>query len=425
MTQQTPTRPSAAYPPQRRAPQRRRRRRRHPYAHLVKPGLIALGVLLAVIFLIADFNSFDLDADIPKEIAAEYGGQFQVPGQAVLEGGLLFKTEKDAKITLKEPLDTQTLGDQEVTFRVRAESRWLLFFARSFETTVKRTVTVRDTTAPVITLVTPETPSTLPGGKYVEEGFTATDNMDGDVTAQVTSRQEGDQVIYTVTDSAGNTATVVRDIRYREGPAANGKVIYLTFDDGPGIYTEELLDILAKYNVKATFFVVNTDYTSIIGRIAREGHTVGVHSYSHRLKQIYQSEDAFFADMEQMQEVIIANGGRRTNILRFPGGSSNELSRYNPGIMTRLSKAVGQHGYYYFDWNVDSNDASTAKTAEQVFENVKAGVMSRENSVVLQHDIKEFSVDAVEMIIVWGLENGYTFMPLDPSAPGCHHKIFN
>ena len=74
---------------------------------------------------------------------------------------------------------------------------------------------------------------------------------------------------------------------------------------------------------------------------------------------------------------------------------------------------------------MDSKDAGGARTAQQVFENVKAGVSTRKSSVVLQHDIKEYSVDAVEMILQWGLENGYTFRALDPSSPGCHHKIAN
>jgi len=232
-------------------------------------------------------------------------------------------------------------------------------------------------------------------------------------------------VVYTATDSSGNTATAVRQILYREGTQANGKVIYLTFDDGPGKYTDKLLDVLAKYNVKVTFFVVGTDYPSIMKRIAEEGHAIGVHSYTHRLKLIYQSEDHFFTDMEQMQELIVKYTGKRTNLLRFPGGSSNRLSDYNPGIMSRLSKSVVERGYYYFDWNVDSCDASRADTPEEVFQYVKEGCEGREKSVVLQHDIKDYSVDAVEMILKWGLENGYTFLPLDPSAPGCHHKISN
>jgi len=409
---------------QRPANPRRRRRKRHPYAHLVKPALIAFAVLVLLVLAIVDYCSFKLVADTDTVITAEFGQEFSTPDLGAKLRCGIFGIEADATVTVDSRVDTSSLGDKTVQCRLEGKGLWLLF-PRTLQETVNVTVRVVDTTAPVITLRTSDTPSTLKGAPYVEEGFTATDACDGDVTALVTAKQEGDQVFYSVTDSSGNTATAVRQILYREGTQANGKVIYLTFDDGPGKYTDKLLDVLAKYNVKVTFFVVGTDYPSIMKRIAEEGHAIGVHSYTHRLKLIYQSEDHFFTDMEQMQELIVKYTGKRTNLLRFPGGSSNRLSDYNPGIMSRLSKSVVERGYYYFDWNVDSCDASRADTPEEVFQYVKEGCEGREKSVVLQHDIKDYSVDAVEMILKWGLENGYTFLPLDPSAPGCHHKISN
>ena len=93
--------------------------------------------------------------------------------------------------------------------------------------------------------------------------------------------------------------------------------------------------------------------------------------------------------------------------------------------MTRLTKRLEQDGYQYFDWNVDSNDAGGAKSAEEVFNNVTKGVSARTNSVVLQHDTQDFSVDAVERIIAWGLCNGYTFKALDKDSPTCHHGVNN
>lgn len=93
--------------------------------------------------------------------------------------------------------------------------------------------------------------------------------------------------------------------------------------------------------------------------------------------------------------------------------------------MTRLTQAVRENGFYYFDWNVDSKDASSAKTSNDVYKNVIEGVNKRDISVVLQHDIKGYSVKAVERIIVWGLSNGYTFLPLELNSPVCHHKIKN
>jgi peptidoglycan/xylan/chitin deacetylase (PgdA/CDA1 family) len=93
--------------------------------------------------------------------------------------------------------------------------------------------------------------------------------------------------------------------------------------------------------------------------------------------------------------------------------------------MTRLTKSLLEQGYQYFDWNVSSNDAGGARTAEQVYNNVIKGISGNRNSVVLQHDTHGFSVDAVENIIVWGLRNGYTFAPLTNDSPTCRHPVQN
>ena len=113
-------------------------------------------------------------------------------------------------------------------------------------------------------------------------------------------------------------------------------------------------------------------------------------------------------------------------LTRFPGGSSNTISRdYNKGIMSRLTKTLTEMGYTYFDWNVDSDDAGRARSAEEVFENITKGALYYKNSVVLQHDTKGYSIDAIERLIVWGLVNGYTFQPLTAESPTCHHPVLN
>jgi hypothetical protein len=112
-------------------------------------------------------------------------------------------------------------------------------------------------------------------------------------------------------------------------------------------------------------------------------------------------------------------------MVRFPGGSSNTVSSFNPGIMTRLAQALGEKGFYYFDWNVSSGDAGLVDTRDEVFNNVIQGIKGRSASVVLQHDSHWYSVQAVEKIIVWGLVNGYTFLPMNENSPGCHHRIRN
>ena len=303
--------------------------------------------------------------------------------------------------------------------------------------TVQRNIRYDDPAAPDI-LLEGGAELTIPGGKpYQEPGFSATDNVDGDVTTLVQVSGTVDAyrpgvypITYTVTDAWGNTATVTRnvtvEVNLKNPTASTGKIIYLTFDDGPGKYTGQLLDVLAKYDAKASFFVVSSGNMAITQRMVNEGHTVAIHSATHNYASIYASDEAFFADLYRMQEIIAANCGQTTYLMRFPGGSSNSVSAaYNKGIMSRLVKAVREKGFCYFDWNVDSRDAGGAKTAEEVFANVVKGIEGKNTAVVLQHDIYDYSVDAVERIIVWGLANGYVFLPLTEGSPSCAHGTVN
>lgn len=275
------------------------------------------------------------------------------------------------------------------------------------------------------------------------DNYTAEDDLDGDVTSRVivdgkvdTSRNGDYTLVYRVTDSYGNEAETTRIVHVTDRPpnAAepdSAKVIYLTFDDGPYKYTDELLDILKKYNVKATFFTTACyGYKECIRREFEEGHTVAIHTYTHDYAKIYSSTEAFWADIEAQNDLIEQMTGHRTNLFRFPGGSSNTISaNYCPGIMTELVNQAAARGYEYFDWNVTSGDSGETTVTEVVLENVKRIVAQNAEygakSIVLQHDIKDFSVAAVEDIIKWGLENGYMFLPLSASSPKSHHGINN
>lgn len=339
--------------------------------------------------------------------------------------------------------------DGDLTHRVvRTETKEKIIYTvtDSFgnETVVERKIVYRDPEAPVMKLKGAKRHTMIVGQVYVEMGCTAIDNLDGDlservqVSGTVDRYAPGEYVLtYTVSDSFGNTSSIKRTVCVEPwDPASgempflsepNGKIIYLTFDDGPGKNTPRLLDVLKKYNVKATFFVVNTHYIDTIKRTAAEGHTVAIHTATHVYKDIYASEDAYFHDLNTMEQIILEHTGQKSSILRFPGGSSNRSSSFNPGIMTRLTKLVEEKGYTYFDWNVDSKDAGGTTSASQVFLNVTEGISKNDEnfSVVLQHDIKRYSVDAVEKIIIWGLEQGYTFLPLDENSPVCHHSVRN
>ena len=280
---------------------------------------------------------------------------------------------------------------------------------------------------------------TIPASMSWEDpGFRVVDSQGRDlsefveVEGSVIPYHSGDyEVSYTLTNARGEKVQAVRHVTVEpviqsDTVYPDRKTIYLTFDDGPSCYTDHLLDILAKYNVKATFFVTGNheDYLDCIGRAYREGHSIGVHSKTHNYYNIYISENAFLYDFNACEELIYEQTGSYTTLFRFPGGSSNTVSNYNPGIMSRLTKTMTEMGYYYFDWNVSSGDAGSTEDSDKVFWNVVNGCTTN-ISVVLQHDIKGFSVDAVERIINWGLNNGYQFLPLEESSYGAHHRVNN
>ncbi len=337
-----------------------------------------------------------------------------------------------AAVTVDGVVDVSKMGLYMLTYRVQDS------YGNVAET--QRQVEVKDMTAPSIHLSGGRVYVRV-GAAFSEPGYTATDNLDGDVSSKVVVQNGVDAskvgtytVTYSVTDSSGNTATATRSVYVYQRQAANAavnpgdKVVYLTFDDGPGKHTGRLLDILDQFGVKATFFVTNqfSGYQNMIGEASRRGHTIALHTYSHDFSDIYRSEEAYFADLQKISDICVAQTGKAPSIIRFPGGTGNTVSRkYCSGIMSLLSTAVGYHGYYYCDWNVDSRDAGGTTSADGVAQNVIEGIQGRSVSVVLQHDIKGYSVDAVEQILAWGLANGYTFLPMGETTPMVHHKARN
>lgn len=236
---------------------------------------------------------------------------------------------------------------------------------------------------------------------------------------------------YSVTDHKGDTGfarrtVIVKAVEMPPVEEPEGKVIYLTFDDGPCGNTEKLLDLLKKYDAKVTFFVVgNKQRVDLIRRAYEEGHSIGVHTYTHVYSKIYANEEAFFEDFQAAEQVIYEQTGEYTRLFRFPGGSGNTVSRGNKGIMTRLTQYMTDMGYRYFDWNVASGDCGEGATRETVASAVIGGIQRKEYPIVLQHDIKGFSVRAVENILAWGTKNGYTFLPLTLTSPNYQAKVLN
>ena len=208
------------------------------------------------------------------------------------------------------------------------------------------------------------------------------------------------------------------------------KIAYLTFDDGPSIHTKEVLQILKKYNVKATFFVTGTnpEYYDMIKKTYDAGHAIGIHTYSHDYKTIYSSEEAYFKDINQINALVKKQIGHTVNILRFPGGTSNTVSRkYQVGIMTVLSKAVLDKGYQYYDWNASNGDGNCYTDSDTLINTALKEIRGNKEVMMLMHDGtgNKATVEALPSILKSMIDQGYQFKVIDQSTPVFHHHIAN
>lgn len=330
--------------------------------------------------------------------------------------------------------------DGDITDKVSkdvSDDKIILSVSDSSNNNVSKVIDLKreDITLPSISLNGDETVYIPVGTDFADPGYSAYDNCDGDITDKVSvsgnvGNSSGNYSInYSVSDDHGNTFSLKRNIVVYSPNNNGNKVIYLTFDDGPSQYTGELLDVLSKYNVKATFFVTgrNSNYFHYIKRAYDEGHTIGLHTYSHNYSLVYSSIDAYFSDLNSINEIVREQTGSYSNIIRFPGGSSNTVSRnYTVGIMSQLSSLVESKGYKYFDWNVSSGDASSVILDSSSYaQNVINGLGNGSYYVVLQHDTNVNSIRAVSNIIEYGLSHGYSFRAIDINSPTVHHRIAN
>ena len=200
--------------------------------------------------------------------------------------------------------------------------------------------------------------------------------------------------------------------------------VYLTFDDGPSDNTDEILDILDDYNVKATFFVVGKDveeYGDEYKRIVDEGHVIGMHSYSHNYSTVYASEASFIEDYKEIRDLIYDTTGVEPKYYRFPGGSSNKVSNISMSVFINF---LNEQGVTYFDWNVSSGDAtSQAFTSDELVDNVMSDVVKYKTSVVLLHDAsnKEVTVEALPKLIEALQESGCMILPISGDTTVIQH----
>ena len=202
----------------------------------------------------------------------------------------------------------------------------------------------------------------------------------------------------------------------------NGKKVYLTFDDGPSSFTDDILDILDEYGVKATFFVVAEDTSKKEGlmEIVSRGHSIGLHSRSHDYAEIYSDIDSFIDDIDAVHDIVYRVTGVDSKLYRFPGGSATAEGWGGVDIEDCVDY-LNDNGYTYYDWNALNGDAVNPDySVETMVWNVMDGVRSNEgDSIVLMHDQDNHlnTVEALPTIIETLLDEGYEILPLDQNSP--------
>lgn len=383
------------------------------------------------------------------------------------------------KVVVTGTVNTKKIGAYKIYYKMKEG-----LFAHTYILKV----IVKDKSSPAIKLRGNSITDVCPNTEYKEEGFSAYDNVDKDITKKVKVKRVKDKIIYSVRDSSGNYKEVIRTLVYQdkksptislkgseyetvylddtyhdsgvdindnctkkdklviktigevdtkragryemcyiaEDEAGNKEeikrvinvvehgqngTIYLTFDDGPkNGTTNVILDILKEEGVKATFFITNNGPDELVKREYEEGHTVGLHTASHDYATIYSSKESYYNDLYSVRDRVKRITGQDAKIIRFPGGSSNTISRrYSEGIMSLLTKDVITKGFFYYDWNLASGDAGELHTSDAIYENVTRNLSKDRVNIVLMHDIKPYTRDALKSIIHYGKENGYIF----------------
>ena len=195
----------------------------------------------------------------------------------------------------------------------------------------------------------------------------------------------------------------------QKGPSKTyGKVVYLTIDDGPSEYTDEIIKILNKNNVKATFFMINNNmqaYPKQVKNIVENGNTAGFHSVTHDIHKLYVSKTSAKEEFDTNQATFKKITGQTSKVIRLPFGSKPYTPRasYN---------ALVDSGYKLWDWTLDTEDWRS--TSSQIMENVKKYSSGSDNVVLLMHERKQ-TVEILDEMIKYLKSEGFEILPIKQS----------
>lgn len=373
---------------------------------------------------VKDTISPEITLNGDENLNLEFGKKYEEPGYTAIDG---YDGDITKNVTVSEVKGDN--GNYDLHYEILDSS--------GNRADKVRHINITDTTPPEIKLNGNAFISIVKGTKYEEQGATATDNKDGNLSDKIKitgnnfdTSVDGDyKITYTVTDSNGNVATSTRRVVIGDNVATG--VIYLTFDDGPSsTITPKILDVLKEKGVHATFFILNYNETNehLVKREINEGHAIGIHGYSHKYSEIYTSVEACYNNIIKLQDKIYKSTGIKTMLVRFPGGSSNTVSKkYCVGVMSKVSEKILSEGFKYYDWNVLSGDSGDVKTKEGVYNNVTKGIKPGRDNIILMHDFSgnNKTLEALPEIIDYGLNNGYKFEVITTDTEMVKQKIQN
>lgn len=243
-------------------------------------------------------------------------------------------------------------------------------------------------------------------------------NVEVSTEEEKTTSEDNEETVSGKVEETTQTDAVLEQITKR---------VYLTFDDGPSIYTGQILDVLAANDVKATFFVIGRDerFYDYYKRIVDEGHTIGMHSYSHVYQNFYASAESFGEELTKLNDLIYDVTGVNSTIFRFPGGSSNNVA---PLPIEDYIAYLNEHNINYYDWNSLSGDAVTSGLdPERLVNNIMNDVEKNQDSIVLMHDLQttHTTVESLQLLIDTLKSNGYEILPIDENTPLIQHVSCN